>query len=277
MRTRITFIAAVVLLFMPILALAQGDDVEPTSMEYIALMFNVGIVGAAVQLLKWKLLPILKKQAPYAIPLIGMGIGTASAWVMKITGVDISPIGNIFEVGIMSGAFASSGFAVLKEVSNKVRPPVSVLFVPLLFFAIGTEPATAQELDLKNLSAGGGSIFAEEDETFDASALFGAVQWRGVKLPLNTSTGIGVEFSAELDAEGERGLICRMWNLVRVKISERLYAGTDTKFVENRKTDFDSRIVTGILLGTIGGNELVLEIYSLDENKPIYFAAFYRF
>lgn len=122
MRLRITFVAAFLLLFMPVLVFGfQGEDaVEPTTMEYIALMFNIGIVGAAVQLVKWKLLPILKASAPYAIPLIGMAIGIASAYVMELTGIDISPIGNIFEVGIMSGALASTGFNVLKEFDNKV-------------------------------------------------------------------------------------------------------------------------------------------------------------
>lgn len=276
MRTRITFVAALVLLFMPMLALGQGDEVEPTNMEYIALMFNVGIVGAAVQLLKWKLLPVLKKQAPYSIPLIGMGIGTASAWVMKMTGIDISPIGNIFEVGIMSGAFASSGFAVLKEFSNKVRPPASVLFVPLLFFAIGTEPVTAQELVLKDaLAFGGGSTFAEEGETFDASVLSGAVQWRGLKLPMRSSTGVALEFSAQPNAEGENEFTFTMWMLNRV--GERLFAGTDLKILENTRSDFDLRVVTGTLLGEIWGGELVLEVYSLEEDRPISFGLFYRF
>lgn len=118
------FVAALLLLFMPMVAFGfQGDELEPTNMGYIALMFNIGIVGAAVQLVKWKLLPILKRSAPYAIPLMAMVIGTASAWVMATTGIDISPIGNVFGVGIMgimSGACASTGFAVLKEFDNKV-------------------------------------------------------------------------------------------------------------------------------------------------------------
>jgi len=89
-------------------------------MEYIALAFNVGIVGVAVQLLKWKVLPVLKEKYPYLLPIIAMVIGTASAWVMAQTGIDISPIGAVFN-GMVSGALAVTGFNIAKETQNTAK------------------------------------------------------------------------------------------------------------------------------------------------------------
>lgn len=110
----------VLLVFLsPVFLFAQGDEVEPTTMGYIGLMFNVGIVGAAVQLLKWKVLPWLKRSVPYLIPVLSMIIGIGSTWVLTQTGIDISPIGDIFSVGVISGTMASTGFAVVKELDNK--------------------------------------------------------------------------------------------------------------------------------------------------------------
>lgn len=116
---RVWLILILLIFLSPVLLFAQGDGVEPTKMEYIALMFNVGIVATVVQLIKWKGLPWLKKSAPYLIPVLSLVIGIGGAWVLTQTGIDISPIGDIFSVGILSGAMASSGFAVVKEIDNK--------------------------------------------------------------------------------------------------------------------------------------------------------------
>lgn len=149
-----------------------------------------------------------------------------------------------------------------------------VLFV-LSFFAHA--PAVAQELVLKDaLAFGGGSVFGEEGETFDTSALFGSVQWRGLKLPLNSSTGIGLEISSKPDELGESKLTLTVWSLSRADIVGGIYAGTDLKIMENTRSNFDLRVVAGTLLGKIKGGELALEIYSLEEDRPISFALFYR-
>ena len=79
------------------------------------------LIPIYLKALKNRLIPWLKATAPYAIPLIGMGIGMVTAAVLAATGIDISPIGGVFEVGILSGAVASSGFAVAKEAQNKAR------------------------------------------------------------------------------------------------------------------------------------------------------------
>lgn len=137
--------------------------------------------------------------------------------------------------------------------------------------------AFAQELDLKGLAVGGGSAFGEEEETFDTSALFGSVQWHGLKLPMNSSTGVCLEIGVKPSDEGENRLPFTLWSLNRTEIVGDFYAGTDLKILENSQTDFDLRIVTGTLLSTIGEGKLVLEVYSLEEDRPISFAVLYRF
>jgi hypothetical protein len=117
----IFFTALVVFLLLPFVVLAQeaGEVPGADPWPYVAIAFNSGIVLMLVQLLKNKVLPILKQKAPYLIPLIGMVIGVASALVLGATGIDISPIGDVFGAGIASGALASTWFAVAKEVQNK--------------------------------------------------------------------------------------------------------------------------------------------------------------
>lgn len=164
------------------------------------------------------------------------------------------------------------------KLKKRARLSKSALFVPLLFLTLGTPSTSAQELVLKDaLAIGGGSLFSDEDTTFNTNTLFGAVQWRGLKLPLNVSTGIGIEFSVKPDLEGERELVYTVWALNRADIVGNFYAGTDMKILEEGASNFDLRIVAGTLLGTIKGSELVLEIYSLEENRPISFAILYRF
>ena len=107
------FLLVMMLLFM------QGEEVEPTNMEYIALFFNAIIAGVGVQLIKWKLVPWLKTTAPYLLPVISMAIGIVTAGAMSAYGIDLAPLGDIFGVGIMSGLLASSGFSVIKEIDNR--------------------------------------------------------------------------------------------------------------------------------------------------------------
>lgn len=128
MRKIATWIFLVMILLVP-LALAQegggGDDPVPVPdvdwKIYLALVFNSGLVALIVQLLKKYALPWLKASYPFLIPLIGMGLGILSGWVLSEFGIDISPIGDLFGAGVASGALASAGFAVVKEVDNKVK------------------------------------------------------------------------------------------------------------------------------------------------------------
>ena len=83
---------------------------ESLTKELIALAMNSGVVLAVVQLLKVKVLPWLKTNAPWSIPLIAGGIGLASSAIMAATGIDISLI-----AGVFSGFAASGMFAIVKE------------------------------------------------------------------------------------------------------------------------------------------------------------------
>ena len=91
-------------------------------------------------------------------------------------------------------AFRQRGQFLTKEESMKT---IKILLVMFLFAG----PINAQQLVLKDaLSIGVGSIFAEEAVTFNPSALFFAMHWRGLELPLNISSGVCLELSHRPDA-----------------------------------------------------------------------------
>lgn len=83
---------------------------EFTGVELFALAFNTGIVFALVQVLKRYVAPVLKTSYPWAIPIIALGIGSASSLLMARYGIDISPL-----MGAFTGAAASTAFVVIKE------------------------------------------------------------------------------------------------------------------------------------------------------------------
>lgn len=83
---------------------------EQTGLELFALAFNTGIVFALVQVLKKYVAPKLKTSVPWAIPLIALGIGSASSLVLARYGIDISPI-----AGAFTGLASSGAFSVMKE------------------------------------------------------------------------------------------------------------------------------------------------------------------
>lgn len=115
---RILFTVLFVLV-MPVLLMAQDIvEQEPNTLEYVALAFNLGLVVALVQLTKYRALPWLKTNAPYLIPFISMAIAVLSTWVLTHTGIDLSPFGGVFEVGVASGGAASLSFVVGKELHN---------------------------------------------------------------------------------------------------------------------------------------------------------------
>jgi len=181
-------------------------------------------------------------------------------------------------VVFVSQFFIKETPATVSRLKFKKTAKFGVPVICLIFFLLNTAPTSAQQLEFKDtLAVGGGSLFGEEVQTFSTNTLFGAVHWQGLKLPLNISTGIGVEFSVKPALEGGNELVYTIWNLIRAKISERFYAGTDAKLLEEGAGNFDQRIVTGMILGKIRDHELALEVYSLEENRPISFAIFYRF
>ena len=129
-------------------------------------------------------------------------------------------------------------------------------------------------------AVGFGSFFGEEDVAFNPDALFAAIHWYGLSLPLpEGSTGIGVELGYGT-LEGNTSY--SLWNLNRMDIvPKRIFGGLDMKFAQSAggtfTADFDARMVVGAWLGKVGKGNFALEIYSLEENRPIAFLVKYRF
>lgn len=132
--------------------------------------------------------------------------------------------------------------------------------------------ASAQDVDF-HYAVGGGSLFAEEDETIDTSNLFGAVQAEVMGFDfLNIDTGVAVE------AGYDSTLTYSVWNMNRAPIAGPLYAGTDLKIMKRdalgaTSSDFDVRVVAGYKVD----KNIRLEIYTLEDERPISFALLYRF
>lgn len=155
------------------------------------------------------------------------------------------------------------------------------------------------------IAFGFGSFFDQESVTFSTDALYGAVQWHGVGLPVvkeGTSTGIMLEghvgkifgqeeFVYSMRVQGLMTVDYRIWSITRVPISaiplaalqagsvSRMYSGTDILLAEggtgNYTDNFDVRLVFGGDLGVLGPGNMAFEIYSFQENLPIAFALFY--
>ena len=143
-------------------------------------------------------------------------------------------------------------------------------------------PAPAPFSVQAKFAAGAGSFFGEEDVAFDSDAAFAAIHYYGLKLPLEGgSSGVGIEVHF-----GEK-VSYTLWNLNRADIpglEGKAYAVADMKIGEDAGgevggfgADFDFRAGVGSYLGKVGSGNLVLEFYTLEENRPIAFALLYRF
>ena len=64
-----------------------------------------------------------------------------------------------------------------------------------------------------------------------------------------------------------------VWALSRADVAGPIYAGADVKVFDDGKGDFDARLVVGYRVYA----KLALEIYSLEENRPIAFSFVYKF
>jgi hypothetical protein len=131
---------------------------------------------------------------------------------------------------------------------------------------------SAQELGFSP-SVGGGSLFAEEDETFDTSNFFASLQIELVGVSfLDIDSGV----SAEAGYSGGQ-ITYSVWNLNRAPVGKGMYAGSDFKILSNygegTKGDFDVRAVVGYN----ASDNVSFEVYSLEEDRPISFAFLYRF
>lgn len=168
----------------------------------------------------------------------------------------------------------------------------------------------------KSLAFGFGSFFDNEAITFSKDALYGAIQWHGIGLPIieeGSSTGILLEghvgqilgqeeFGYSMRVQDLRTVDYRIWSMTRVPISaipfnifkkgvvSRMYSGTDILLTEggtdillaeegeiDYTKDFNVRLVFGGDLGVIGPGNMTFEIYSFQKNQPIAFAIFYGF
>jgi hypothetical protein len=150
--------------------------------------------------------------------------------------------------------------------------------LPALFMALWLglgAPIDAQTVS-NEIAIGGGSLLGEEDFTFERDSLFAAVHWSGIDLPLNASTGIGIEFYFP-ELSGWQP-VYKLWSLNRLDISDGFYSGADMRISNETDPDFDVRIVVGVRLVPFeSGGNLFMEFYTLEDDRPIAFAVLYRF
>jgi len=134
--------------------------------------------------------------------------------------------------------------------------------------------------DLADISAGWGSQFAEEEETFSQDAQYATVQADILGIDLfDATSGLGAQFAFGGELE------YTVWSLNRATIpgtGERVYAGSDLKLIQSAddggaEGDFDVRIVTGYRLAEVGPGQLRFELYFIEEDSPIGFALLYGF
>ena len=78
--------------------------------ELFALLFNAGIAMALVQVIKTRLIPVLKSDYPWALPIIATALGSVTSIVLSRYGLDISAI-----AGAFSGLASAGAFATVKE------------------------------------------------------------------------------------------------------------------------------------------------------------------
>jgi hypothetical protein len=138
-------------------------------------------------------------------------------------------------------------------------------------------PASAQLAVNADFAVGGGlSMAGDEGAVFSASSLYAAVHWNGLSLPwLDSSTGIGVELKpATIALDGNVvSADYRVWSLNRVNCPKALYCGVDLKIGQGGDSgwaaDFDQRIVVGVRLARLGAAVLNLEVYSLEDDRPV--------
>ncbi len=172
-----------------------------------------------------------------------------------------------------------------------------------------TQPAEDEKVRFQFTTAaiGFGSFFDQEAVTFSSEALYVAVQWHGIGLPVikeGASTGLlfeghaaqilgQEEFGNSMRVQSLSSVDYRLWSMSRIPISaiplnilqsgsvSRMYSGTDILLAEGGSgdytDDFDVRLVFGGDMGVLGPGNLAFEIYSFQDDQSIAFAFFYGF
>lgn len=149
-----------------------------------------------------------------------------------------------------------------------------MLFAGLGFSQDEPEPQTEHG---PIFAVGGGSFFGEEEETFSEDALFVSAQWHGLDIPktpeaLDTASGVAIELGKSSLASGLDDIVVRLWSINRMQAGN-FVTGFDMKLTDADGFDFDKRITVGYLLHP----SVILEVYSLEEQRPIAWALMYRF
>ena len=168
-----------------------------------------------------------------------------------------------------------------------------------------TNPDAKIQFQVDAFSFGAGTFFDNDGIVLSSESLFVELQFHGIALPFikqGTSTGIALEGHlasmfgrerwANYEAMSFSEMSWRIWSITRVPLSaipikalqsgsaSRIFAGTDLLIAEGG-TDytkgFDVRFVIGGDLGAIGPGNLVLEVYTFEPEKPVYFAFIYGF
>lgn len=139
------------------------------------------------------------------------------------------------------------------------------------------EPAVSFGL---HLAAGGGFSFGEEDQAFNAQSFYAAIHADAVEFDLfNATSGIALE----LNFSGPGTTRYALWSLNRADIPgvKSAYGGADLKVAQNGsggegfEANFDTRIVTGYRFGKVGPGDVRLEVYAIEEDKPLRVAFLY--
>lgn len=160
-----------------------------------------------------------------------------------------------------------------------------VSLIALLFAgaAVAQEPTPAPEPEpfVKfnvELAAGGGFSFGNEDQAFDGDSLYATVHANAVEFDLfDATSGLGLE----LNFSGPDTVRWSLWSLNRVDVPgvKNVYVGADAKIAQNDgdgySANFDARISTGYRFGRIGPGDVRMEVYAIEEDKPIRVAFLY--
>jgi hypothetical protein len=150
-----------------------------------------------------------------------------------------------------------------------------MVFFSVILFLMSAIYSEAQLFE-NDIAFGAGGLFGEEEQTFDRDSIFVAVHWSGIELPMNAGSGLGIEFMFP-EQPGVQA-VYTLWSLNRINISDGFYTGTDMRITKETDPDFAMRLVVGAKMAiTQNNSKLSIEIYTLEDERPIGFAVLYSF
>ena len=153
----------------------------------------------------------------------------------------------------------------------------------IALIALLAAPAYGQTVQGDFAAGLGFDLRGDEDLVFDASSLYGAFHWNGLKLPgPSVTTGLAVEFHpASVSVDGSVvNVAYRIWSLNRFDCPSALYCGTDLKIGQGGDggwvADFDQRIVMGVSVYRSDAIFVNAEFYTLEDDRPVSFSVMVR-